>query len=333
MRPMGDGWEWHDDWARLDEVPGADGAFAHHGLVVTAAGSVIGFHARQLVTFGPDGRVVARSDPGLFEGHQLTLVVDDGLERIWIADPGICLRAQPDGNVGHGLQLVGGPGRAVLASLTGEILRELPGPGHGGLHLPTSVAVDETRFGGSGDIWVADGYGSSLVHRYAADGSLIATLDGEEGAGRFNCPHAVFIDRRRVAPELYVADRGNSRVQVFDLDGRFVRSFGDGMLTSPSSFATYDDRMFIAELRARVAVLDSEDALIEYVGEHDGVADEPGWPNAFDQDGHAVRTPRLQPGRFNSPHAVAAGPDGSLYVAEWLLGGRYTKLTPKGTLS
>jgi hypothetical protein len=60
------------------------------------------------------------------------------------------------------------------------------------------------------------------------------------------------------------------------------------------------------------------------------VADEPGWPNALDADGQAVRTHRLRPERFNSPHAVAFDRDGSLYVAEWLLGGRYTKLTRTG---
>jgi hypothetical protein len=52
-------------------------------------------------------------------------------------------------------------------------------------------------------------------------------------------------------------------------------------------------------------------------------------PNARDGDGNLARPP-LEPGRFNSPHTLAADPDGNLYVTEWLLGGRLTKLARSG---
>jgi hypothetical protein len=42
-----------------------------------------------------------------------------------------------------------------------------------------------------------------------------------------------------------------------------------------------------------------------------------------------VRTDRLRPGKFISPHGLASDPDGNLYIAEWLLGGRYTKLAKR----
>jgi hypothetical protein len=330
---MADAWDWHPDWAHLDEVPGSADAFAHHGLAITRTGEVIGFHARQLVTFDRAGHVATMSEPGLFEAHQITLVRDGDEERIWVADPGICLHRKPDGNVGNGLEIVGGPGRAVMMSLAGEILMEAPRPPlpHGVAYMPTSVAVDERERGGNGEVWVADGYGSSLVHRYDEGGGLQLTLDGESGAGRFDCPHAIFIDRRGTEPVLYVADRGNARVQVFDLDGGFLRSFGEGELTSPSSFAVCDDLLLVAELQARLALFDADDVFIEYVGDNIEVASEPGWPNSLDADANAVRPTRLRPGRFNSPHAIAVDPDGSVFVAEWLIGGRYTKLTRRST--
>ena len=89
-------------------------------------------------------------------------------------------------------------------TLDGEILAELPlpprepgsPPGMMGDYCPCGTAVDEERFGGNGDIWVADGYGSSLVHRFDKQDNHRSTLTGEEGGGRFLCPHAVFIDRR-----------------------------------------------------------------------------------------------------------------------------------------
>jgi hypothetical protein len=331
MRRMGDGWHWQHDWAHLDEVPGTADAWAHHGLAVTSRGDVVGF--RQLVVFAPDGHVLRCVETPLLEGHQITLVVVDGRECVWIADPGMCIHRASNGNLGHGLEIAGGPGRAALMTLDGEMVQEIPRPRlpPGAAHLPTSVAVDERARGGSGDIWVADGYGSGIVHRYDADGRLLAEIDGTDGAGRFDCPHAVFVDRRGDDPELYVADRGNARVQVFDLEGRFVRSFGEGVLTSPSSFASWGDTLVVAELDARLALFDARDELVAYVGDNRAVVAIRGWPNSLDHHGNVVRSRELAPERFNSPHAVAVGDDGSLFVAEWLVGGRYTKLTRRNS--
>ena len=331
--PIEPRWEWHSDWACLDEVPNAADAWAHHGVAVTAAGSVVGFHARQLVVFDSEGHVSACVETPLFEGHQITLVRVDGEERVWVADPGMCIHRQAGGNLGHGLEIAGGEGRAVLLTLDGEVLQEITRPPlpEGASHLPTSVAVDERDHGGGGDIWVADGYGSGIVHRYDAGGRLLGEIDGTEGAGRFDCPHAVFIDRRGARREVYVADRGNARVQVFDIEDNFVRSFGEGVLTSPSSFACWGDSLVVAELSARLAVFDARDQLVEYVGDNTAVVSEPGWPNSLDSDDNVVRSHELRTERFNSPHAVAVGPDGSLFVAEWLVGGRYTKLTRRMT--
>ncbi len=151
--------------------------------------------------------------------------------------------------------------------------------------------MNETRFGGNGDIWVADGYGSHLVHRYNAEGTYLMTLDGTEGAGRFACPHGIAFDPRKPTPELYVADRGNRRVQVYSAEGKFLRTFGSDFLISPCSFAFSGERLVIPELIARVAVLDGEDRLIDYLGANVEAKAIPGWPD----------TPPLEPGKFNSP--------------------------------
>ena len=55
--------------------------------------------------------------------------------------------------------------------------------------------------------------------------------------------------------------------------------------------------------------------------------DIPGWPNNLDDDGNAVRSSVLESGKFNSPHGIATDNDGNIYSGEWLIGGRYTKLT------
>ena len=66
----------------------------------------------------------------------------------------------------------------------------------------------------------------------------MGSINGSEGrAGAFDEPHAIFIDRRGSEPELYIADRGSSRIQVYDLDGNFKRVFGSDFLTTPSGLS------------------------------------------------------------------------------------------------
>ncbi len=60
------------------------------------------------------------------------------------------------------------------------------------------------------------------------------------------------------------------------------------------------------------------------------MCERPGWPNAKNAAGEVVRPPSLTAGKFNSPHGLAADLEGNLYVAEWLIGGRYTQLLRLG---
>ena len=92
----------------------------------------------------------------------------------------------------------------------------------------------------------------------------------------------------------------------------------------------------MAELYARLAVVDAEDRFLGYVGASDsarkglGWPERPGWPNALSDDARAVRANLSVSNDFNSPHSLAADPDGNLYVSEWLVGGRYTKFKIDG---
>jgi hypothetical protein len=302
-------------------------------MATTEAREVITCHPGEasLLVFGDHGTVLRTIQTTLTECHGITVVNEAGTEYLWVADPG----SKRKHALGYENPNPRQNGRVVKMSLDGQVVAQIEAPDlpnyRAGTFAPTSVAVNEERHGGNGDVWVADGYGESLVHRYtrfSKHGEYLGTISGgEPPAGPFATPHGLWFDTRKVDPELYVADRGNRRIQVFDPEGRFKRSFGQEFLTSPSAFALLDNEVLVvAELRARLALLDPEDRLIEYLGADEAACDRPGWPNAKNANGEAIRPPSLVPGKFNSPHGLAADREGNLYVAEWLIGGRYTYL-------
>ena len=308
---------------------------AHHGIAVTSDQRVVSFGVDEPMVEirHPNGKTLAVWRAPVATGHGLRIAVEDGRDTLWIADNGDSWVRLNDGSYGTALPdgtLV--TGTVVQLTLSGEELRRVPVPDHpayeAGSYCPTDVAVDEPRFGGDGSVWVADGYGQSLVHRFDVDGQLLLSLSGEEGLGRFDQPHSLHIDRRAKTPELYVTDRGNSRIQVFDLSGRFRRGVGVGSLISPGGIASLGSGLIVAELDGRVVLLDARDQLVGILGYGDveGRA-RPGWPNAVDRNGNTVR-PSLEQGSFNTPHGIATDQEGNVYLSEWVIGGRLIKLEP-----
>ena len=177
-------------------------------------------------------------------------------------------------------------------------------------------------------LWIADGYGAGLVHRYRPDGTWLGSIDGGGEGLRFQTPHAVFVDSRGRDPELLVTDRVGRQLQAFDLEGGFRRTIASGELTSPSALAVLGDLLIVGELNASLAVLDPDGRLVGRIGDRVEWVTEPDWPNARDASGVLVRSPRIAAGGFHAPHGLAVGPDGSIYVAEFVVGGRLVRLAP-----
>jgi hypothetical protein len=298
-------YEWIEDWVKIPETDSGRTNGRTHGIAVTEAGTVMVFNQANpaVLHFCPGGGMLGSWGDRFAGAHGMTRVREDGADSLWLTD-------QYSGEV-------------VRTTLTGEAMHSLDRPDlplyQNGKYAPTSVAVNESRFGGNGDIWVADGYGASCIHRYDKTGKYVGTITGQEGrAGPFKCPHGIWFDWRRGTPELYIADRGNMRVQVYDASGRFMRAFGQDFLTSPCGFASHGSYLMIPELHARVTILDENDQPVCYLGANEATCKIKGWPN------HPSHM--LEPGKFNSPHAMAADADGNLYVVEWIVGGRIIKL-------
>jgi DNA-binding beta-propeller fold protein YncE len=100
------------------------------------------------------------------------------------------------------------------------LLKTLGTPGKAGddenhLNKPTDMAITP-----SGDVFVSDGYGNDRIVHFNKNGEFVKAW-GKTGTapGEFNLPHAIVVDSKGI---LYVADRSNGRVQVFDQSGKFL---------------------------------------------------------------------------------------------------------------
>ena len=77
----------------------------------------------------------------------------------------------------------------------------------------------------TGEIFVADGEVNFRIVHFDPKGKFIKAWGKQgKGPGEFDCPHALAMDSKGL---LYVADRGNTRVQVFDQDGNFIDQWPD----------------------------------------------------------------------------------------------------------
>jgi DNA-binding beta-propeller fold protein YncE len=208
----------------------------------------------------------------------------------------------------------------VKMDLSGKHLLTLGTPNHADLYneelkfVPTDVAVSA-----NGDIYIADGYGQSWIHQYTAVGEYIRSWGGKgTDLGQLNCPHGISIDTRSGEEEVYVADRGNHRIQVFTLQGDFKRVIVDDM-DMPCSFYYHGENVYFPDLDSRITIFDKNDRLICHLGEDQQAYKQVGWPN--------LPKPYYRDNKFSSPHGVCVDSHGSVYVAEWIFDGRITKLT------
>lgn len=129
----------------------------------------------------------------------------DGEGNVWLADIGTHVVRQftPEGKL---LKTLGTPGEA--------------GDDDTHMNQPTDMAIAP-----SGEVFVADGYGNSRVVHFDARGRFKKAWGKRgTGPGEFSIPHAIALDSRG---RIYVADRNNVRIQVFDQKGNFLTEWRD----------------------------------------------------------------------------------------------------------
>ena len=178
-----------------------------------------------LLKLDPSGRLLQSWGSGMFDfPHGLDL---DNEGNVWVAD-----------QRGH---------QVFKFDSEGELRMTIGQHGTAGdpplLAEPTDVVVAS-----NGDIFITEGHsfaqGANRVSKYATDGTFIASWGGTgSGAGEFNVPHTIALDSQG---RVFVGDRGNNRIQIFDQAGTFLDvwyQFG-----RPSGIAIgADDRIYVAD--------------------------------------------------------------------------------------
>lgn len=219
------------------------------------------------------------------------------------------------------------PHRTVTkTTLTGERVWQMQFPPECGKYedlskfSPTNVA-----FAPDGGFWVADGYGSNLIHQYDRSAKYVRTFGGTgEEPGEFKTPHGLwFDDRPGRTPLLVVADRANARLQYFNMEGQPV-SITKGV-SFPAHFDTRGEELLIPDLHARVTILDKNNEVLVHLGYDEN------WTREV-LEGFKMRTEpsRWEPGRFVHPHDACYDKDGNLFVVEWAPTGRVSFLRRVG---
>lgn len=169
-----------------------------HVFVLLRSDPLVDQPAPAVIELDPEGAVMGAIGQGLIaDGHMLAI---DAQDRLFVVDR--------DAHQIVVLDRAGG----LLWSI-GERHR----PGRPFAH-PSAVA-----FGPDGSIYVADGYGASRIHRFAADGSELGCWGAPgQGPGEFSTPHGLWVLRDG---RVLVADRENDRVQCFTANGDWLATW------------------------------------------------------------------------------------------------------------
>ena len=119
---------------------------------------------------------------------------------------------------------------------------------------PADVAISPT-----GEIYIADGYGNSSVHKFSAEGEhLLSWGAAGAGPGEFTTPHGIWVDGQH---RVYVADRENNRVQVFDREGGYITQWRD-FYHPMDIWMDREGAFFVTDQTPRLTVLSGDGEMV-----------------------------------------------------------------------
>lgn len=242
-----------------------------------------------VIVFNPEGDVIDTWGEGIFSSpHGITIDNNDDIFCVDVGD--------------HSVRKFSKNGDLIFEIGT----QGIPSEPMSGVPFakPTHVAIDQN----TNEFYVSDGYSNARIHKYSPNGEYLFSW-GESGTnqGQFNIVHNIEVDSNGT---VYVADRENHRIQVFDKDGKyqtqwinmskaaalciFTENQTELMLVG-EYFAGIKGNSMGTNLGPRLSVLDLSGNVLARIGK-----------NSYGSE----------PGRFFSPHGIAMNSKGDIYVAE-----------------
>jgi DNA-binding beta-propeller fold protein YncE len=284
------------------DVPAEAGLIEAIGVAVNSRDRVFVFARAELpvLIFEADGRYVGGWGAGQFvRPHGITIASDDTL--YLTDDMGHSVRQfSADGELIRTIGPSGTPSDTGADGFDYRKIRPATGPP---FNLPTNLIV-----GLGGNLFVTDGYGNARVHRFSADGEYLTSFGAPgDQPGQFQVPHGIGTDGER----LFVADRENSRVQIFSPDGELLGIWDD--LARPAQvYVSAAGHVYVFEL-----------------GYHTGIfpwhspdkSKSSGRLSIFDLEGNLLvrwggNGFPTTPEEFYAPHDLCLDSHGNLYTAE-----------------
>ena len=252
------------------------------GIAFNSKGHIFVLHrgAMPLMEFDADGHFIRGFGDGLFDRpHGLRIDKDDN---IWATDvaANLVYKFNPAGRL---VMVLGAKGHS--------------GEWHPFGHLRLFHEPNEAVVGPTGDVFVLQGHGkaNSLVLKFDSEGNFIKAFGGTgKGPGQFDLPHSLVFDAEGL---LYIADRNNARIQVFDAEGTYIRESSHPG-TPCGLFMGADQHIWLAHGHCgEIMKLDLEGNV---VGQIEGAG-----------QGKAL-------GKYGEAHYIAVSPRDEIFVADTL---------------
>ncbi len=308
------GYEANDKWAQLPS------GWSWTEVAAAAADTqdrvfVFNRGEHPVLVFNPDGTFMKSWGEGSFaRPHGLFIGPDDAVYCTDDLDHTV-RKFTPDGKL---LLTLGTPGKPSDTGATSVDYRTIRRAGLP-FHYPTNIALSP-----HGELYVSDGYGNARIHKFTPDGRrLFSWGEPGNGPGQFRVPHGIAVDPRGT---VYVADRENSRVQLFSPEGEYLSEWTD--VARPCQvFIDAAGDVYVAELGFHAGM---------WPGSNPPSPDAPGGRvSIFDRHGKlrsrwgGGRNP-CAAGDFFAPHGIWVDSRGAIYVAEvvWSAGGRQGLVSP-----
>ena len=240
-----------ENWGKL---PAGDTFGMVSAIATDSNDRVFAFQRKDppMLIFDRDGNLTDSWGNGSFEfAHGIHIANDV----VYITDrnTSVCIMYTLDGKP---IQMLGRHGvhSDTGCENPGDLVPRAAGP----FNYPAELVPSD-----SGDLYVADGYRNSRVHRFSADGQLKKSWGepGKGGPNEFHLPHSLLVDGDNVV----VCDRENDRIQIFGLDGEFKEIWDDIQRPMDISMDTDGNYMVSEGQRdnsARISILDKKGGVL-----------------------------------------------------------------------